>query len=398
MPRARIAILHQGCVPTYRKAFFERLARYSAHEYVVFHGEPAPDSGIHAATPPFAFPNRQVHNRHFSILGRAIVYQPVLREILGGRFDALIIGHEAKFVASMILFGVFRALGRPVLLWGFGQSLDPSRQWRGTAGRMLGRLLGRSKTLMIRAASGFLAYTEEGAEFVRRAGLAPERVTVVFNTIDMAKEIEAHRETSALDEAELRRQLGFRADSVILTFIGRLTREKEVNLLLDAARTLSGRPGLPPIELAIVGDGPERSALEARAIGLAGCRFLGYIGDAQKLAPIFRVSAAIVLPGYVGLTVNHAIAHGRPVITRDIAAHSPEIEYLAHGENGLLLPHDSEGFADGLAEFVSSPRRQAALAHGALAGRDVLDLGRMVSGFDGGVTAALAGRVTPRTA
>ena len=41
-----------------------------------------------------------------------------------GRFDVLVIGHEIKFIASMLLFLQFHLLGKPVIFWGHGQTPD----------------------------------------------------------------------------------------------------------------------------------------------------------------------------------------------------------------------------------------------------------------------------------
>src|SRR5262249_4482722 len=112
MDKPRIAILHQGCVPTYRRAFYERLAAIPDRHYVVFHGEPEPGSGIPAAAPPFAFDNVKVRNRFWRIFGRTLVYQPVLMRIARGEIDALVVGHEVKYVTNIVLALLFRLLGK----------------------------------------------------------------------------------------------------------------------------------------------------------------------------------------------------------------------------------------------------------------------------------------------
>ena len=70
MPNPRIAILHQGCVPSYRRTFYERLGEKRARDYVVFHGQAEPGSGIAAAEPPFGFQHVEVRNRFWRVLGR----------------------------------------------------------------------------------------------------------------------------------------------------------------------------------------------------------------------------------------------------------------------------------------------------------------------------------------
>jgi hypothetical protein len=102
----------------------------------------------------------------------------------------------------------------------------------------------------------------------------------------------------------------------------------------------------------------------------------------------------VVVPGSVGLAVNHAFAHGRPIVTRASRLQSPELEYIEHGRNGLIVDGDLDRFADVVRTLARSPERLRDLAAGARATGERLGMDRMVAGFDGGVRAALAQRET----
>ena len=127
--------------------------------------------------------------------------------------------------------------------------------------------------------------------------------------------------------------------------------------------------------------------------GESWCRFLGQVQDSDALGRIFRASDAVVIPGYVGLAVNHAFAHGLPVITCQSELHSPEIDYVEPGINGLILGSLEELDA-GLLLFASSVELRRSLSAGALLSREKLDLRHMVEAFDQGVSRALR-RSTP---
>ncbi len=383
----RIAILHQGCVPNYREAFFKRLGAIGARDYVVFYGDPEPGSGVVAAPPPYAFASVFVRNRFIRVLGRRVVYQPVFRRIAFGGFDALVVGHELKYVANLALLLWFRLLGKPVLFWGFGTGQDFWDEKRGRLGKAFTRLVNTAKNALMRLASGYLAYTESGAAAVARAGMPRERVAVLNNTIDLGEEIAGHARAQRLDREALRRGLGVAPDAVVFTFVGRLLAGKRVEELIGAVRALRGDGA--EIEAVIVGDGPERAALEAEAGGEGWCHFLGAVHDVDGVAAIYRASDALVIPGYVGLAVNRGFAHGMPVITIASDLHSPEIDYVEDGRNGLILP-PGDGFRDGLRRFAADRDLRARLSAGALATRNKLDLGRMVDAFDGAVAASLA--------
>src|SRR3546814_15903003 len=85
-----------------------------------------------------------------------------------------------------------------------------------------------------------------------------------------------------------------------------------------------------------------------------------------------RVADALVIPGYVGLAVNHAFAQGLPVVTRRHELHSPEVEYIEHGRNGLIVDGDFDAFVVELARLIDDPERLRGLARGALETRDDL--------------------------
>jgi glycosyltransferase involved in cell wall biosynthesis len=146
------------------------------------------------------------------------------------------------------------------------------------------------------------------------------------------------------------------------------------------------------VELLVVGDGPALDEARAAAVGVEGIHFRGAVEDQDEIARSLRATLALVIPGGVGLAVNHAFAHGRPVLTRVNDMHGGEVEYIADGENGLVVPGDLDAFAEALAGFLNSPEQQRRLADGALATRDSLSLDAMVAAFDSGVAQVLAGR------
>ena len=237
----------------------------------------------------------------------------------------------------------------------------------------------------IRAANGFL-----------QPAFAPDRVFVVRNTLDMEEQIALHAELAAVDPSELRAELGLRQDSVVLLYVGRLYREKRVDELLDAARMIEGDPGERPVEVVIIGDGPELERLKAHAAGLENVHFVGQVDDQRRVARHMRTAAAIVMPGRAGLAVNHAFGHGRPVIVRDNGLHGPELDYIEPGRNGLIVAGDLAAFTRALAELAASPMQQEALAAGALQTRETLGMDEMAGAFDEGVQRVLAARAHKR--
>jgi len=385
----RIAILHQGCIPIYRRAFYEQLAKIAGREYVVIHGDPEPDTGIVAAEPPFSFPNIHVQNTFFKIFGRSLALQSVFVPVLKGHFSALVLGHEIKYVSNTLLLLLFWMMRRPVVLWGHGHTNDYFIKQRSFVGRRLGDLVEWFKRRLILTASGYMAYTERGADYVASVGLPRDKIAVLWNTIDLKSAITAYKNAQQVDRAELRREHGLSPDAIVFMFIGRLYPPKRVDVLVETVKRL--RPDVAvPIEVMIVGSGPDEEKLRHDYGALEWCKFLGKIVDEETLGRVFRCADAVVLPGKVGLVVNHAFAHGQAVIACRMEVQPPEVEYIKHGHNGLVLEGD-EAFAEGLRQFSTNPELRNKLTQGAVGTRRHLELEHMVEAFDGAVAKALEG-------
>jgi len=120
-----------------------------------------------------------------------------------------------------------------------------------------------------------------------------------------------------------------------LVFVGRLEKIKGVFTLLKAMPHMDSR-----IELVLIGEGPERKALDdlTKTLGLRlRVKFLGD-QDSTSVRYWIQRSFALILPSFhesQGIVLLEAGICGRPVI----GAESPGInEMVEHGYNGLLFP------------------------------------------------------------
>lgn len=141
-----------------------------------------------------------------------------------------------------------------------------------------------------------------------------------------------------------------------ILFVGRLAAVKGASLLLEAVANV--RAAHPELSLTIVGDGPDRTRLEARAaaLGLADVvTFLGYQSQ-PAVAEILEQSDMLVLPSFaegVPVVLMEAMASRLPVIASRVAG-IPEL--VEHGASGLLLPPgDVEALAAGIEALLSNP-------------------------------------------
>jgi glycosyltransferase involved in cell wall biosynthesis len=120
-------------------------------------------------------------------------------------------------------------------------------------------------------------------------------------------------------------------------FGGRLARVKGVPILFDAISQL--RDTFPNMSLTLVGDGPDRTELEAlaRDMALENITFLGYRNQSE-VAELLQQADVFVLPSFaegVPVVLMEAMASGVPVVATRIAG-IPEL--VDHGKTGFLVP------------------------------------------------------------
>lgn len=198
---------------------------------------------------------------------------------------------------------------------GFGLPLDWALQYA--------RLLPMARADLV------LTYTDEGHDWVKR-WLPWKNVIALGNTLD----VDGIRAVAATAEPA-------RFGSPQLLSVGRLTEDKKIAELVRAFVKLKAE--FPGAALTIIGDGPERAAVEHEAakVGDGSVKVLGAIHEESDLAPHFKGANYFVLLGAAGLAINHALAYDLPVICygrgRRLPRHHPEICNVIDRETGLLV-------------------------------------------------------------
>jgi glycosyltransferase involved in cell wall biosynthesis len=140
--------------------------------------------------------------------------------------------------------------------------------------------------------------------------------------------------------ARSRAMFGLPEDAFVLVTIGRLVARKATAQLVDA---LAGS-GLPNAHLLIVGDGPDRDAIEQRASerGVAGrVHLLGQTSDDDKYAALACADAFISTSQHegFGLVFLEAMAFGLPVLCYDRGG---QTDFLRSNETGFVAPLNDE--------------------------------------------------------
>jgi glycosyltransferase involved in cell wall biosynthesis len=210
-----------------------------------------------------------------------------------------------------------------------------SNGWAIPAGKMIGAPvvchlhghtdLGADRVAFLNRHVGrFVIISQFVADQWLASGLDPAKIDIVFNGIDPSE----YAVGGMAERAKARTELGLPDDAFVVTYFGRVDREKGVHILLEAWRRLGLRGDAG--RLLVVGSSMvdhDGGAYQAELTGLAGdnVQFLGARRDV--VTPLHAADVAVVPSIWdepFGRTVIEALATGRPVLAARVGG-IPEI-------------------------------------------------------------------------
>lgn len=192
--------------------------------------------------------------------------------------------------------------------------------------------------------------SEAGREYVLSRGINADKVRVIYNGV-------AAERTTCLpdDRAAVRAAFGIRADEPVVGIVASLTPAKDHETFLEAASII--RKHVPSTRFLIVGDGPLRPQLEARALALGLHDAVVFAGHRAQIAPFIATMDAAVLSScdHEGCSnfLLEAMGLARPIVATDIGGNR---ELFASGEAGLFVePGDAAAMASATLRILTAP-------------------------------------------
>lgn len=242
---------------------------------------------------------------------------------------------------------------------------------------------GRRRHLFLRLAVGATARLADRmivpsagtARELSRRFLGPTRRTLVIpNGIDNAA-------VARLADAPAPGLETLAPDLPRLCTAARLSPEKDLGLLLTAFRRLQA---IRPAALILVGDGPDRAALEQQVADWGLADRVRFVGHRENVYPYIRHADLYVhtcqFEGF-GYTMLEALACGTPVVATD-CPYGPR-EVLGRNEYGVLTPMaDPEALARALGALLADPERRRRLAERGRERAEQLSIERMARGYE----------------
>jgi len=263
------------------------------------------------------------------------------RIIRRGRFDVV---HNHNFTALVV--------GLPAAILGRARAVVRTEHnvahTRGPARHYLSRAAALREDAQIGVSAAVKrAHTECGR-------IPRGRFVTVLNGID------EERLVPGADRASVRRELGLSDDAIVCLNIGSLTEQKNRRTLLDATARLSD---VGALRVLVVGSGPEKETLEARAGELGLSRRVLFLGQRLDVPDLLAASDIFVLSSdWEGLpiTILEAMASGVPCVATAVGG-VPEA--LTDGVTGVTVePGDPGALADGIRGLARDPELRARMA------------------------------------
>ena len=207
------------------------------------------------------------------------------------------------------------------------------------------------KRIYFGLSDGNFLYGNYAREVAIQQGNNPDKFWVIHNSLDYDKHKKLRESISI---SSIYRDY-FGNDNPTLIFIGRLTKIKKLNQIIEAVAQLKMKNEC--YNIIFIGDGKESDYLKKLSTKLdIPVWFYGSCYDEAKNAELIYNADLCVSPGNVGLTAIHTMTFGTPVLTHsNFPNQMPEFEAIHDGKTGAFFTENSvESLASGISGWFSA--------------------------------------------
>lgn len=295
MKEHRIVVF--GGSSLYRLPIYNQMAKELGCDYHIFEDSAA--SGIKS------YQYKELKNFKCVVRPRYLLgnfyWQNDTLNLIHSRYDLIIVGGP-YCIAYWPLMIYRRLIGKKVASWSHG---------------MYGRETGVRKLIkswFYKLCDMNFVYNDRAIDLMVKCGIKRERIIKVGNSLDTDRNLQIRKRLSKSDILSAH----FGNLNPILIFVGRITKEKKLHMILQAMNILRNE-GIN-LNFVVVGKDVDGVNLERKAseIGLDSQLFMyGPCYDDEVLGNFFYNSDVCVSPGNVGLTAINAMSFGCPVISHN---------------------------------------------------------------------------------
>jgi glycosyltransferase involved in cell wall biosynthesis len=291
--------------------------------------------------------------------------------------DLIILTQEVKLLMNYVV--LLLRLVNPrlkVAFWGHGVNFQSDRP---------ASMAERVKGFISTRVDWWFAYNNRSAQAVAKLGFPREKITAVMNSID-TRSMMQHYDALSPQAFQAARASIDNPQGPCAIYCGGMYAEKRIAFLIEAAQNIRNK--VDGFTLILIGSGSD-SALATQAA--QEHRWIHYLKPAfgeQKLA-LFAISEIMLMPGLVGLGILDSFATQTPLFTTDYPFHSPEIEYLETGVNGMMTENTLDSYCTTIVDYLTNPHKLDTLKDGCKQSIQKYSVEAMAQNFVNGIKSIL---------
>lgn len=195
------------------------------------------------------------------------------------------------------------------------------------------------KRIYFGMADHIFTYGEYAKKQAIKQGFKESKITFVHNSLNYENQRNLRKQIS--DSDIYKKHFGNNHPTLI--FIGRITKEKRIDLLIQALHKLQQNDFF--INLIIIGKGEDLENIQSLTDSFNLKEFIWFYGacyDDKELASLIYNADLCVSPGNIGLTAIHSMAFGTPALTHNTFPYQgPEFEAIKKDKTGAFFTHDN---------------------------------------------------------
>lgn len=206
--------------------------------------------------------------------------------------------------------------------------------------------------MIIRFADRVIAVSESIKKNLVKNGVNKSKITVIQNAVELKNEGELYRKKREV----IRKQINLKENDITVGYIGRISKEKGVNYLIEACSMLMNKGIIEKV--IIIGDGICKEELEnlARQKGIGDrVYFVGFQKDIGNWLPAIDIFVLPSLTEGTPLSLLEAMSYGIPIVASAVGG-VPQV--VQTGKNGILV---NPGRSDEIADAVCTLSNNEAL-------------------------------------
>lgn len=269
----------------------------------------------------------------------------ILSLLFKRKYQTFLMLSESRSLTDYFFIGLARLLRKKVYVWTHG--------WYGKETKKEAVL----KKWQFNQVEGIFVYSNYARNLMIEQGIPGKKIFTIHNSLDYDEQ-KALRER--LEPSNIYKD-HFSNDYPTIIFIGRLTKVKKLDLLLEALYKLKNRG--EKYNLVFVGNGSEKENLQENVISFGlkdNVWFYGACYDERQNAELIYNADLCVAPGNIGLTAMHAMVFGCPCMSHNTFKwQMPEFEAIQPGLTGEFFEMNNvDSLADSISRWFSENIRK----------------------------------------